>query len=41
MPQPIDPHQLHHGPYNPPALRRGDRAICLYRDEELIVTGWE
>jgi hypothetical protein len=40
MPQRIDPHQLHHGPYNPPAVRRGDRATCLYRDADLIVTGW-
>jgi len=40
MPKVLDPHQLHHGPYNPPALRRGDKATCLYRDGDVIVTGW-
>jgi hypothetical protein len=40
MPQPIDSHQLHLGPYNPPALRRGDRATCLYRDGDVVITGW-
>ena len=40
MPKVLDPHQLHHGPYNPPALRRGDKATCLYRDGDVIITGW-
>jgi hypothetical protein len=40
MPQPIDAHQLHHGPYHPPAPRRGDRATCLYRDGDVVITGW-
>jgi hypothetical protein len=38
--QPIDPHRLHHGPYTPPALRRGDRATCLYRDGDVVITSW-
>ena len=28
------------GPYQAPALRRGDRATCHYRDCDVIVTGW-
>jgi hypothetical protein len=32
--------RLLHGPYKPPRLRRGDRATCLFRDAEVIVTGW-
>jgi hypothetical protein len=28
------------GPYEPPALRRGDRTICLYREAEVIITSW-
>jgi hypothetical protein len=36
----LDPYQLHHGPYKPPALRRGDRTTCLFRDGEVIVTSW-
>ena len=28
------------GPYAPPVVRRGDRAFCLYRDCDVIVTGW-
>jgi hypothetical protein len=32
MPARLDPHQLHHGPYTPPAVRRGDRTTCLYRN---------
>jgi hypothetical protein len=27
-------------PYRPPALKRGDRATCLFRDCDVIVTGW-
>ncbi len=36
----LDPYHLHHGPYNAPALRRGDRATCLFRDGDVIITGW-
>ncbi len=36
----LDPYQLLHGPYHSPALRRGDRATCLVRDGDVIVTGW-
>jgi hypothetical protein len=32
--------QLLRGPYTAPAIRRGDRAVCLYRDAEVIVSGW-
>src|SRR5262245_55077795 len=32
--------KLLHGPYTPPPLRRGDRATCLFRDCDVIVTGW-
>jgi len=35
-----DRHRLLHGPYHPPALRRGDRATCLLRDAEVVITGW-
>jgi hypothetical protein len=28
------------GPYRPPRLRKGARASCLYRDCDVIVTGW-
>src|SRR5262245_7813231 len=28
------------GPYTPPPLRRGDRATCLYRDADVVVTSW-
>ena len=27
------------GPYRCPRLHRGDRAQCLYRDKDVIVTG--
>jgi hypothetical protein len=40
MPTALDPCQLLHGPYTPPALKRGDRAVCLYRDADVIVTSW-
>jgi hypothetical protein len=30
--------RLLHGPYVPAALRRGDYAVCLYRDCEVIIT---
>jgi hypothetical protein len=28
------------GPYKPPALRTGDRVMCLYRDQEVRIIGW-
>jgi hypothetical protein len=28
------------GPYRAPALRKGDRASCLYRDGDVVVTSW-
>jgi hypothetical protein len=28
------------GPYRTPALRRGDRATCLFKDCDVIVTDW-
>jgi hypothetical protein len=31
--------RLLHGPYRPPRLRRGDRATCLYKDCDVVVTG--
>jgi hypothetical protein len=33
-------HKLLFGPYKAPALRRGDRATCLFRDGDVIITGW-
>src|SRR5262249_25083399 len=37
-----DPNQVRllFGPYRPPLVRRGDRAHCLFRDGDVIVTGW-
>jgi hypothetical protein len=32
--------RLLHGPYQTPALRRGDRAFCLYRECDVIITSW-
>src|SRR5262249_8068087 len=29
-----------HGPDTPPPLRRGDRAFCLRRDGDVVITGW-
>jgi hypothetical protein len=29
-----------HGPYTSPPLRRGDHAVCLYRDSEVVITSW-
>jgi len=28
------------GPYRPPPLKRGDRAFCLLRDCDVVVTSW-
>jgi hypothetical protein len=36
----MDKIALLHGPYTPPALRKGDRALCLYRDATVVVTSW-
>ena len=33
-------YQLLHGPYVPPAFRRGDRTVCLYRDADVVITSW-
>jgi hypothetical protein len=35
-----DRFRLHFGPYQAPALKRGDRATCLYKDRDVVVTGW-
>jgi hypothetical protein len=35
---PVRTHRL--GPYQAPPLRRGDRAFCLFRDCEVVVTRW-
>lgn len=35
-----DRHKLLHGPYQAPAFQRGDRATCLYRDVEVVITSW-
>jgi hypothetical protein len=28
------------GPYKPPPLKRGDRAFCLFRDCDVVLTSW-
>jgi hypothetical protein len=40
MPRHPDRVKLLFGPYTPPPLRKGDRASCLYRDADVVVTGW-
>jgi hypothetical protein len=40
MPTDPDHVRLLHGPYTAPSLRRGDRAFCLFRDADVIVTSW-
>jgi hypothetical protein len=40
MPRHPDKVKLLFGPYTPPALRKGDRTTCLYRDADVVVTGW-
>jgi hypothetical protein len=32
--------KLLHGPDRPPRLRRGDRAVRLYRDDDVLMTAW-
>jgi hypothetical protein len=36
----VDRTRLLHGPYIAPPLHRGDHAVCLYRDSEVVVTSW-
>src|SRR5262245_21773907 len=38
MPRPPPP-ELLFGPYRPPALRKGARAFCFYRDCDVVITG--
>src|SRR5262249_22534224 len=40
MPTDHNPDRLLHGPYTPPPLRRGDKATCLFRDGDVVITGW-
>jgi hypothetical protein len=35
-----DREKLLHGPYRSPALRRDDRAFCLFKDCDVVITGW-
>jgi hypothetical protein len=28
------------GPYQAPRLRKGDRATCLFKDTDVVDTGW-
>ena len=35
-----DSFKLLFGPYAAPRLRKGDRAACLYKDCDVVVTGW-
>ena len=37
---PDDRHLLLFGPYRSPAYERGDRASCLVRDCDVVITGW-
>jgi hypothetical protein len=39
-PMPTSPPRLLAGPYPPPALQRSDRATCLYRDADVVITSW-
>jgi hypothetical protein len=32
--------QLLFGPYAPPPLKRGDRAFCLFKDCDVVITSW-
>jgi hypothetical protein len=36
----VDKTRLLFAPYQPPALKRGDRFFCLYRDAEVVVYDW-
>lgn len=35
-----DPLKLLFGPYQPPKLKVGERALCLYRDAEVVIYDW-
>jgi hypothetical protein len=35
-----DRFKLLHAPYKPQPLRRGDRATCLFRDGDVVITSW-
>jgi hypothetical protein len=35
-----DKFRLPHGPYTPLSLHKGDRATCLYRDADVVITRW-
>jgi hypothetical protein len=35
-----DRFKLLHGPYRAPHLKRGDRAVCLFRDADVVITCW-
>jgi hypothetical protein len=35
-----DKFRLLHGPYEPPALRKGDRTVCLYRAADVVISAW-
>jgi hypothetical protein len=35
-----DKFRLLHGPYEPPVLRQGEPSSCLYRDADVVITGW-
>jgi hypothetical protein len=37
---PHDRIALLYGPYRAPALRKGDRSTCLYRDCDVVITSW-
>jgi hypothetical protein len=32
--------KLLHGPYQAPRLHVGERAACLFKDCDVVVTGW-
>jgi len=36
----VDPTALLHGPYTAPALHKGDRTVCLFRDADVVITSW-
>jgi hypothetical protein len=36
----LDRCRLLHAPYKPPRLKRGDRATCLFRDCDVVITSW-
>jgi hypothetical protein len=38
--RPADKYRLLHGPYTLQSLRKGDRATCLLRDGDVVITSW-